>query len=330
MKDTIYVYQTDVFDTSKLILELTNHFISEFYFENKEHLPNEFQEILNNGIANDLFEKKYRRFLELKLIKDEIFQIGSRFHLLNEQLGINESISNQIPLTNLETRKHTIDPFKMIIEEENRTIINELDKITKPIIVVYTPSEQTRIFHLNSIGVRNDIENYLIEILESLFDDDLINSHFGYFDEPSLKVLEDLSISIEGKVNELNENKITKEIADHLEEFWFLKYKVEYSITNLEKILQEQDLENQLTFYDNLKLKDDAIVFYFDSDEGISGIQVNPNDELVKDSLKNKCLEIFTLYLGDENENNLLHRINELANGDFELTIIDFSFPEKN
>ena len=76
------------------------------------------------------------------------------------------------------------------------------------------------------------------------------------------------------------------------------------------------------------KIYKDSIEISRSSDDDVDGNNIHPHDYTVKEQIKHKLERIVENEIGESYENEILQRIYELSNGEFEVELLNFSFPE--
>lgn len=327
MQTQTRIYKISIPQVTDIISELHLLYSKECHREFDENVLFKIDDNEKTHYQNRYNQLIIRRFLEFNSVKNNLLQLSSQFNSLNESLQINERLLNQFLKQQLNWE--LINPYQYILDEEIRTIQSKLEDLNWPHVLIYSTGEKSKIFQIKTNKDKNDLLDYLVDILKPFDDDELIIDYKENIDHNSIRILDSLDLPLELRISEYNNDISERHQSEYLEQFWDIKYKVYYTIPNLKGFIEEENIEDQLNDLSNVEIVNDGIVFTNYSDEDIDGNEIDPTEEEVGLKLRGKCKELYQAILSESYEDELLLRILEVANGDFELTIIDYSFPEK-
>lgn len=328
MEPQTKIFLISLSHVNEIISELNLLYVKECHRESDDRLLFKIEETDKIRYHNRFNQLMTERFSDFNNIKFRLLQLNSQFHSLKETLSVNENIMAKF--SKYDITEELVNPYLYIIDEEIRSVQYQLDELELPHVLIYSKGEKYKIQQLKTKQDKNDLLDHLIELLKPFDDDEPITNYEEIIDHQSVRILESLDVNLDLKISEYNSRISDRQINEYLNQYWDVKYKVKYTIPNLNDLFDEEYIENQLNYSNNVKIINHDILFTYYSDEDIDGHDIQPSDEKVDIQLRQKCKKLFLDIVGESYEHELLQRIHEIGNGDFQIELVQYSFPDRD
>jgi len=325
----IKIFSSDIDNLHSLFNDYFKHYLELDSLGDETFL---IEEIKNTEeviyLQNKRIERYVNHFQNLTSIKNDIVNLKTKKNELLEQMKLTEFLLNS--LEGINNYDEIVNPYFLILDSEFVRLNNLIKAFEQRVIVIYFPNAEDVLIHLESksskLKAAQIICSYIKEMSEE--DTDLIPEE--YLDKTDLEFLEFLKIPLQREIRNHNEI-VSNSLENHLlEESWFIKYKKIFKIENIQSLISQEKVF--LKVYDLIshQIKDDSIeIIEFSTDE-ITGEDIHPNTPNLEIILRRKLLEIFESELGIIQDNEFVQRAYELSNGEVEIELISFSFPESD
>ena len=326
MKNLISVYRSDVDqldnDFSKIISSL-----KERSKINKSQL----------GLFDPLdecerkFELENLRLQELAAIfqniintKNKLLKIKNEYQNVITQINFTNQLNKAIQSKNL--KDEIINPYKFIFDNEIRELESLRRKLETPIIIIQIPEYDDVIFQLSSNEKKQAAALYICEIIQELNEEDLILDAKEFFKSDGLSIIKELRIPLDEVIKNTNDQLTLEKDDEILQDYWYIKYKVVFEISNLKLLIKQEEINQEILKYNIIK--ENSIEVILESDASLTGHDIDPRQTSLKEKLKSEVIKILFDWSFAEDEN--LMQLLDLTNGEPYVEIIDFEFPDSN
>jgi hypothetical protein len=279
-------------------------------------------------LQNKKTERYMAQFHSLSCIKNEIVNLSTKRSQLQEQLKLTELMLNSIdPIS---TDNEIVNPYLFIIDSDFNKLNNQCNSLEELVIVICFPDGEYVLIHLDSEASKLKAAQIICKYAKEMSEEDTVLDPEDYLEKTDLDFLEYLKIPLQNEIQIHNALVLQSLENELLEESWFVKYKVIFKIENIQSIIPQEEVFFKVYDLISHQIKDDSIeIIEFSTDE-ITGEDIHPNTSNLEIKLKRKLLEIFENELGFNQENDFLQRAYDLSNGEVEIELIEYSFPESD
>ena len=261
MQPQTKIFLISLSHVNEIISELNLLYLKECHRETDDRLLFKIEETDKIRYHNRFNQLMTERFSDFNNIKFRLLLLNSQFHSLKETLSVNESIMAKF--SKYDITEELVNPYLYIIDEEIRNVQYQLDELELPHVLIYSIGEKCKIQQLKTKQDKNDLLDHLIELLKPFDDDEPITNYEEIIDHQSVRILESLDVNLDLKISEYNSRISDRQINEYLNQYWDVKYKVKYTIPNLNDLFDEEYIENQLNYSNNVKIINHDILFTY-------------------------------------------------------------------
>jgi hypothetical protein len=326
MKDLISIYRSDVDhlenDFSKLISTLKER--SKInknqlgLFDPLDECERKFE------LENLRLQELAAKFQNIINTKNKLLKIKNEYQNVITQINFTDQLNNAAQSKNL--KDEIINPYKFIFDNEIRELESLRNKLEAPLIIIQIPGYDDVIFQLSSNEKKYSAASYICEIIKELNEDNVILNTEAFFESDGLSIIKELRIPLDEVIKNTNDQLTLEKDDEILQEYWYIKYKVVFEISNLKLLIKQEEINQEILQYNIIK--ENSIEVILESDASLTGHDIDPRHTSLKEKLKSEVMrELFDWsFAEDENLMQLL----DLTNGEPYVEIIDFEFPDSN
>jgi hypothetical protein len=293
--------------------------------------PNLFSPIEGNNLGiknlNEEISYKMRVFEpiinvrnQVKSIIDKKQQMDSLSELNNMILDIVSSQYGSIEL---------INPYINIIENEihQSPILNTAQHI----LIVYDPNGVDFVLNIETEEDKEIVAMKMCRLLIEALNDDwyMLDDLDAFITTSSIELLKSIQVPIQKHIDFYNQSVIKGRISNLLQRPWDVYYKIVFKITDVEKVLSEDEVLTKLYDDPNCYIFEHSIEFHKNSEDDFTGENVNPLKKGHLKTLKEKL--DFSVYdnLSCDYENEIIQRLLDLCENQDDLVKLSTktSFP---
>ena len=326
MKELISIYRSDVDqlenDFSKLISTLKER--SKInknqlgLFDPLDECERKFQ------LENLRLQELAAKFQNIINTKNKLLKIKNEYQNVITQINFTDQLNNAIQSKNL--KDEIINPYKFIFDNEIRELESLRCELEAPIIIIQIPGYDDVIFQLSSNEKKHTVALYICEIIKELNEDNLILNTEDFFKSDGLSIIKELSIPLDEEIKNTNDQLTLEKDDEILQEYWYIKYKVVFEISNLKLLIKKEEINQEILKYNIIK--ENSIEVILESDASLTGHDIDPRHTSLKEKIKSEVMKELFDWSFAEDEN--LMQLLDLTNGEPYVEIIDFEFPDSN
>jgi len=326
MKDLISIYRSDVDrldnDFSKIISTLKERSkINKSQlglFDPLDECERKFE------LENLRLQELAAKFQNIINTKNKLLKIKNEYQNVNSQINFTNQLNKAIQSKNL--KDEIINPYKLIFDKEIRELEILRRKLETPIIIIQISEYDDVIFQLSSKEKKYSVASYICEIIQELNEENLILDAKEFIESNGLSIIKELHIPLDEEIIKTN-NQLTLEKEDEiLQEYWYIKYKVVFEISNLKFLIKQGDINQEILRYNIIN--ENSIEVVLESNTSLTGHDIDPRHTSLKEKLKSEVMKELFDWSFAEDEN--LMQLLDLTNGEPYVEIIDFEFPDSN
>jgi hypothetical protein len=247
--------------------------------------PNLFSSIQGNHIdfknLNEEISYKMRVFEQIVSVRNQVKLLQDKIHQRDSLLKLNSIIIDAV--STIDGPIELINPYINIIENEIHQ--SPIFNTAQHILIVYNPNDEDVILNLVTVDDKEIAALKICKLLVEAVNDDwcLLDDLDAFITPRSIEFLKSIQVPIQKHIDYYNQSVIKGRISNLLQRSWDVYYKIVFKITDVEKVLLEDEVLSKLIDDQDCYIFEHSVEFHLNSENDFTGEDINP---LIKGHLK--------------------------------------------